>query len=328
MYQAFSTFMQLIFVLSKENIPLAAAEVLRLYKPKTYLLDKHLLLITTVKSTFCDRLAYTQEVYERLFLVKSYNIIRKIEQYNWNFLSRKAFAVRLRSCNSKIHEKDIAHLIWKNVKHPKVDLRNPEVLIGVFSFSMSSNSIITKRIWENKKDFLQRKAHLRPELHPSSLHPRLARAMINLTGKAKGVIVDPFCGSGGILIEALFLGFTVVGVDNDQEMLERAEKNIAYYKFSRSSYKLLHQSALAYQKKCAVVITDLPYGKNTKAVDHEKLYNCFLQHYAGLAKTMVVGFPDFVDIKMLVKKTRWNIKYSFTYYLHKSLSKRICVLEE
>jgi len=55
---------------------------------------------------------------------------------------------------------------------------------------------------ELKSGFGKRKPHMRPGFHPSSLNPKLARAFVNLTGIRKGTIVDMFCGTGGILIEA------------------------------------------------------------------------------------------------------------------------------
>ena len=158
------------------------------------------------------------------------------------------------------------------------------------------------------------------------MHPRLARAMINLSGKTSGMILDPFCGSGGLLVEALFLGFEVTGIDNDQTMIQRCEVNLRHYGFPQENYKLLFQDALIYTKKADAVVADVPYGKNTKGRDLGRLYFHFLQHYRTLTSVMVVGFPHFILVEPLIKKTNWKISAEFEYYLHKSLSKKIYVL--
>ncbi len=45
------------------------------------------------------------------------------------------------------------------------------------------------------------------------MSPKLARCMVNLTGvKENDLVLDPFCGTGGILIEAGIMGARVIGV--------------------------------------------------------------------------------------------------------------------
>jgi len=62
------------------------------------------------------------------------------------------------------------------------------------------------------------------------LPPKLSRTMINLSESDKDtVILDPFCGSGTVLNEALSLGFkNIVGSDISQKAIEDTEKNIAW----------------------------------------------------------------------------------------------------
>ena len=86
---------------------------------------------------------------------------------------------------------------------------------------------------ELKHKFGLRKPHLRPGFHPSSLNPKLARAIVNLTGIEKGKILDPFCGVCGILIEAGLIGLFPVGYDIDEEMLKKAELNFRYFGIKR-----------------------------------------------------------------------------------------------
>lgn len=61
------------------------------------------------------------------------------------------------------------------------------------------------------------------------LPPKLARIMINLAGIRPGeTIWDPFCGSGVILMEALLLGYNVIGSDILGEAVASSENNIKW----------------------------------------------------------------------------------------------------
>ena len=80
-----------------------------------------------------------------------------------------------------------------------------------------------------KENFEQRKAQNRPEHHPSSLHPKLARALINLT-QTTSSILDPMCGSGGILIEAGLMKLKPIGYDIDQIQINRSRINLSHFK--------------------------------------------------------------------------------------------------
>ncbi|EKE07406.1 MAG: hypothetical protein ACD_18C00095G0001 [uncultured bacterium] len=62
------------------------------------------------------------------------------------------------------------------------------------------------------------------------LPPKLSRTMINLSESDKDIaILDPFCGSGTVLNEALSLGFkNVVGSDLSPKAIEDTEKNVTW----------------------------------------------------------------------------------------------------
>jgi len=61
------------------------------------------------------------------------------------------------------------------------------------------------------------------------LPPKLARSMVNLAGAKDGaLILDPFCGSGTVLQEALLLGYKVIGTDVDEDAIHDTKKNIEW----------------------------------------------------------------------------------------------------
>ena len=69
-----------------------------------------------------------------------------------------------------------------------------------------------------------------------SIPPRLAKIMVNLASCLPGmVLLDPFCGVGAILQEAMLNGAQVIGMDIDSWCAKAAEKNLEWIK---SEYKL------------------------------------------------------------------------------------------
>ena len=73
----------------------------------------------------------------------------------------------------------------------------------------------------------QQCANKRPFFRPVSLEPRLARAAVNIAaGVNEGYVVDPMCGTGGILIESALTGRPTLGIDFDPVMVEGTQENI------------------------------------------------------------------------------------------------------
>lgn len=74
----------------------------------------------------------------------------------------------------------------------------------------------------------------RPKIDSKSgmLPPKLARIMINLSEASKDeILLDPFCGSGTVLLEAADLGIlNIAGTDLSPKAIQDSEKNIAWLK--------------------------------------------------------------------------------------------------
>jgi tRNA (guanine10-N2)-dimethyltransferase len=62
------------------------------------------------------------------------------------------------------------------------------------------------------------------------LPPKLAKIMINLSGIEKdGIILDPFCGTGTVLMEALSLGYkNLFGSDLDSKAIKETKENLEW----------------------------------------------------------------------------------------------------
>lgn len=77
--------------------------------------------------------------------------------------------------------------------------------------------------------FRQRGTH-RPAPRPDiALSPRLARTLVNLAGVRRGqTLLDPFCGSGTILIEAQSKSLRCLGLDSRASRVQEARENLRW----------------------------------------------------------------------------------------------------
>lgn len=276
--------------LSGEHIPLAYAELQSVIEGKDWKLKDNWLEGYGKLDQAWQRLAFSKEAYTLTKLEPTQKTVR-IE----NFSQKNTSMVRSQ--------------ILEQLGHPKVNLDNPEMIIAIFDDGAYL------QVWKNSEDFQARKSHKRPSPHPTSLHPKLARAMINLSG-AQRAILDPFCGAGGILIEAGLMGLECTGIDIDPIMIKRAQDNLSSLDIPA---KLITQDACEYSESAETIVSDLPYGRNSKIVD--QVVEKFLHQAQQISNHMVIAVHE-----PLTQPLNWQIKNSFEWRLHKSLTKHVYVL--
>lgn len=300
--------MKKMFLLSKENLPLAVEEVRALANPKAEKRIGNLLILDTNAKNL-ERLAFTKAIYQYLFDCSVSQLDRKTAAFNWNKIYRNNYAVRT---FGKYQERELADIIWQKLKDPSVDLKNPATEIHFFF--TKGKVVAGKLIKKIPYDFDSRKAHKRAVHAPTGMHPRLARAIINLTGIKSGTLVDPFCGTGGILIEAGLMGLKPVGYDIRPEMIIASRKNLQEFNLKAE----LHvQDSLTLKKSFNYIVTDLPYGTSTTPVS-ENFYRDVIKLVKKLArKRAVVVFPHSYNPRQ---------GKQLLQYIHKSLSRRIVIL--
>jgi tRNA (guanine10-N2)-dimethyltransferase len=103
----------------------------------------------------------------------------------------------------------------------------------------------------------------RPSSHPSAMAPKLARCLVNLArAKVNRLCVDPFCGTGAIILEAALLGCQVVGSDVDERMIRKSRQNLAHFNTEPIGL-LLADARLMPLNEVDSVATDPPYGRST-----------------------------------------------------------------
>lgn len=200
-----------------------------------------------------------------------------------------------------------------------VDVENPD---EEFIHIKGERHVFAQAVPIEDQKFEQRKANNLPAPHPTAMSPRTARAMINIA-KPEKAVTDPFSGAGGILLEASLLGYTANGIDFDTRMIERAKENLSAFD---SEANLKHGNALETEWPDGVIVTDVPYGKNSAVSEGaDALFKNFVQRMKAENRTGVVCYPKRVETVNTVKKVYGEVE-SYDFYVNKSLTRRISVL--
>jgi len=152
-----------------------------------------------------------------------------------------------------------------------------------------------------------------------SISPRLAKIMINLSQIKHGTLVDPFCGIGVILYEALLQGISVTGVDIDDNALDGAKKNLQWGKFSEDKYKLIRaDSKVVGIKKGEVIVSEPNLGTILKKMPTDEEAEIILKKFEKLIISV---------LNNLKKEVRGRIVFSAPY-IKTRFGRKSCNIEE
>ena len=87
---------------------------------------------------------------------------------------------------------------------------------------------ITKNV-HNPFEFRKRDIERPVQRTIFSISPRLSNILINLSGaKENDILLDPFCGVGTILQEAVLNGINILGIDIDEECVKASKENLRW----------------------------------------------------------------------------------------------------
>jgi tRNA (guanine10-N2)-dimethyltransferase len=320
-----------LFVLSQENLALSVAEAELLHgELSSGLIDNFLLLDV---EEYLHGLAFTKEIHEVLYTAKLELLTPSLNDFSWSLHVESPFVVRTRgerkTGNAPVEEKELAGFIWRSLeqsgKEPSVSLDAPKTEVHLFY--IKDYFLCAKLLWRNDDHFFARRAHLRPRNHPTSLNPKLARAMVNLAGKPSDIktMLDPFCGSGGILLEGALASREMTGTDIDAQQIARAEENLAAY--DRAATLSVHDAMRCdLLGKFDAIVTDLPLGRSAKLEHAEETFRAFFEAASRITDRIVVACDASFRLETLFQK-QWRPRAAFDWYVHKGLTKRVFVLQ-
>ena len=335
--------MNYLFELSKEHKTLPKAEILACLQAEDIdneIIESNedvLVISTNSKNDqikdLSSRLSYTFHIDELLYHSKP-DINSITNRSINNSLKREgSIAIKYKNRSKNIDSQPIVKALANiYTKDRDVALENPEN--EVRGFITDSKVYVGLKIAEiNRTQFEERKVQYRPYFSPISLHPKLARALVNLSAVKKGeTLLDPFCGTGGILIEAGLIGVNVIGNDIEEKMIEGCKKTLDFYKVK--NYELYHLdigNLNRHTAKVDAIVTDLPYGKSTttKGEDMRNLYKRAFKSMSTILKEggiAVIGLSN--ENLISFGKEHFTIIEKFDFKVHKSLVRHFVVFKK
>jgi tRNA (guanine10-N2)-dimethyltransferase len=154
---------------------------------------------------------------------------------------------------------------------------------------------------ESQSDKRWVKHSAKPHSFSNSLPSRLARAMVNFVAEPGDTIVDPCCGAGTILIEAMSAGIAAVGLDANKQMASYARANLLHFGLPAL---VCAGDARHIVGRYDAVVTDLPYGW-TSAPD-AALHADILANLRRLAPRLSIVLGS--DASAVITDAGWRIQ--------------------
>ena len=142
-----------------------------------------------------------------------------------------------------------------------------------------------------RNDFKWQKHNDKPYSYSNALGLRMARALVNIAMKdnEEGTLIDPCCGVGTVVIEALDLGIKVKGCEISKQIAYNARENVEFLGYLRDTIVCYDMHKIKDKYDSAII--DIPYGlfspvtlEEQKAIIHTARNIC--------EKMVIVTFED------------------------------------
>jgi tRNA (guanine10-N2)-dimethyltransferase len=256
-----------------------------------------------------------------------------------HFTERKSFAVRslrvgraYKYLNRATLEREIGGILKGKTRGIKVNLDSPDVM---FLCVISSRGLLLGEVTHSRVPGLiaSRRPRKRPVFHPSTMQPKLARCIVNLARPPeRAILVDPFCGVGGILLEAVAISCRAIGVDADPRMIRGARTNLKHY--DADPFGLIVADATKIPlRNVDSIVTDPPYGR--EASTYGRKLHSLLREFLPAARSLLpkeghicICCPSEIRIQSIASKAGFKFIESHSLYVHRSLTRRILVLRK
>lgn len=185
----------------------------------------------------------------------------------------------------------------------------------------------------NVREFEERKPSRRPFFKPGPLDPRLSRVLVNISRFRPGeVILDPFCGTGGIVLEACILGASrILCGDIDKAMTIGSKVNLSHYKCPATlSYCADATNPPIKDDSIDRIVTDPPYGRSTTTLGRPlaSLYEKFVEKAFNLLRRggyLVFAGPEKLRPQRIASNIGFKVVEKHYMYVHGSLTRIIVV---
>lgn len=194
-----------------------------------------------------------------------------LEQILKNIIEDKLAYDDFKVCYVKLENGDIGYKERLNslnkigfVITGEPEMHNPKIILGI-------TKICGKWIFGKyeKNDYEWHIHDKKPYSYSNSLGLRVARALVNIAVKNNldCKLIDPCCGVGTVVIEALSMGINVVGCELNKSIAENAQRNLKFFGYDNV---VTNGDMNNIEKQYDISIIDLPYGLFTPTTIEEQ----------------------------------------------------------
>jgi tRNA (guanine10-N2)-dimethyltransferase len=342
---------KLFFLLSGENETLPASELTAILEAEGYTfefvekLDQVVRLEADQNSVNAvqRRSAYTRICALELFTCEAQEsaIVKMAESTNFQKVLKEgeSFAVRVKRVKTYAEkigtvalEGKLGKHILQNTVKTKVNLKTPDkTFIGILTNEKLVFGIKLAEI--APKPFVERRPRKKPFFHPSAMPSKLARCMVNIAHAKTGeLVLDPFCGTGSVIIEAALIGCHVLGLDVQRRMTKGCRKNLKHFRIEPEGV-VLADARMPPLAKVDCLVTDPPYGRSattmkltTKRIVEEVLFAA--QDMLSKGQRICMASPMTLNIARIGEELGYKHLESHFAYVHRTLTREIAVFEK
>jgi tRNA (guanine10-N2)-dimethyltransferase len=164
------------------------------------------------------------------------------------------------------------------------------------------------------------------------MHAKLARTMVNLAQPKIGdVVLDPFCGTGGILAEAGLVGCRVVGFDAKPHMLRGGLQNLLHYGIEPEGM-VVADARHPPVSRVDCIATDPPYGRSasTLGMTTRNIVEDFLAAVCDMVprgNRICMASPKTIKLVEAGEDAGFQHEESHFVYVHGSLTREVAVFK-
>jgi tRNA (guanine10-N2)-dimethyltransferase len=215
----------------------------------------------------------------------------------------------------------------------KVSLDNPdrEVSAYVGADGATTYLAITMPL-SMRQGWATRRPRSRAFFHPSAIFPKLSRALVNFSGVQPGeAFLDPFCGTGSLLIEACIIGSEPLGIDLARKMVRGARRNSI--KYGQPWLGLVRADSRSLPiRRVGAVATDIPYGRASSAggLKSSEILRSLLEGAPAVltkGRKLVVMHPKSLEVGPIAKEAGGlRVEQELDIYIHRTLTRTITVM--
>lgn len=179
----------------------------------------------------------------------------------------------------------------------EADIHNPDVMLGLTK--VNGRWIFGEY---EKNDFKWHIHDTKPYSYSNSLSLRVARALVNIAveNNLDQKFIDPCCGVGTVVIEALSMGINAAGWELNDSIAENAERNLEFFGYDNV---ITNCDMTTRDEIFDAAVIDMPYGLFTPITKEEQ--NSIIKASRNITKRLVI--VTFEDMSEMIEKAGFEI---------------------